>query len=359
MNKSLKITFVLPGNGRNPIGGFKVVYEYANHLSRRGHQITLVHPAWLHTEPMPLKRILGTARYLYRKSTRGYTPASWFYLDPSIQILWVPSLNSRYIPQGDVIFATAWQTAEAIAEYPSAKGRPFYLIQHFETWSGSAERVSATWKLPLTKIVIAKWLQEMLENSGETAFYAPNGLDFERFSMDTPPEQRSSHAALMLYHELDWKGSKDGLKALSLVREQVPDFKAALFGVYSPPSDLPAWIEYHHRPDQKFLRRLYNEAPIFVAPSWAEGWPLPPAEAMMCGAALVATDIGGHREYAVNEQTALLSPAKSPELLADNILRLIRDPSLRLRLANQGHSHVQQFTWQKATDRLASLLPGD
>lgn len=37
-----------------------------------------------------------------------------------------------------------------------------------------------------------------------------------------------------------------------------------------------------------------------MAPSFAEGWPLPPAETMMSGAALVATDIGVHREHCLD-----------------------------------------------------------
>jgi glycosyltransferase involved in cell wall biosynthesis len=80
---------------------------------------------------------------------------------------------------------------------------------------------------------------------------------------------------------------------------------------------------------------------------------------MLCGAALVATDIGGPREYAVHQQTALLSPAKSPEKLAENVLRLMRQPELRQQIARQGNARIRQFTWQRAVDSLEGLLvPG-
>jgi glycosyltransferase involved in cell wall biosynthesis len=356
MSKGLKITFALPGSGHNPVGGFKVVYEYANSLSRLGHHVTIVHPALLSAAPRSSEMIASTLRFAYRKGVRSYEPTGWFSIDPSVRLLWVPSLAPRHIPDGDVIVATAWQTAEWIAEYPRSKGRRFYLIQHLETWSGSEDRVCKTWKLPLVKIVIAKWLQEIAESLGEASLYIPNGLDFDKFSLYVPPEQRSPLKALMLYHHLDWKGSGDGLGALSLARKEVPDLTVALFGVSPPPSGLPPWIQYHRRPDQKFLHRLYNEASIFVAPSWAEGWPLPPAEAMMCGAALAATDIGGHREYARHEETALLSPAKSPTALAENIVRLVRNNGSRTKMAARGHAHMQQFTWKRATEKMEGLL---
>jgi glycosyltransferase involved in cell wall biosynthesis len=356
MAKTLRITFVLPGNGHNPIGGFKVVYEYANHLARRGHEVTIIHPALLDRAASGREVLRSTLRYVYWKSKNQYRPTQWFQIDPSVRLLWVPSLDEQHIPAGDAIIATAWQTAEALADYPCSKGKRFYLIQHLETWNGSEERVYATWKLPLAKIVIAKWLKEIADSLGENCVYIPNGLDFEGFSLDIPPEQRDPYKALMLCHTYDWKGSKDGLEALSLARRQIPNLSAVLFGVSAAPPNLPEWVEYHRCPDQKFLRQLYNEAAVFVAPSWTEGWPLPPAEAMMCGAALVATDIGGHREYAFDEKTALLSPAKMPLLLAENIMRIMRSNDLHSKLACQGHTYMQQFTWQRATDALEALL---
>lgn len=356
MARLLKITFALPGSGHNPVGGFKVVYEYASHLARRGHLVTIIHPALLNADAPVTRTLRSSLNYLFRKRRASYKPTNWFVIDPSVRMLWVPSLREQYIPDGDIVVATAWQTAEYVAAYPSSKGKRFYLIQHLETWSGSSERVYSTWKLPLLKIVIARWLEEIALSLGEKCVYIPNGLDFERFSVSTPSTQRNPHRALMLYHTFDWKGSNDGWRALSLAREKILDLTAVFYGVTPKPQKLPEWVEYKRRPSQSILRGLYNEASVFVAPSWTEGWPLPPAEAMMCATALVATDIGGHREYAINEETALLSPPRDIEQLAANIVRVMNDQSLRLKLANRGHKYIQQFTWKRATDMLESVF---
>jgi len=123
--KGLRITFLLPGPGHLPTGGGKVVYEYANHLSRRGHRVSLVHPALSDAET-PLRQVFKRgASYLQRYATGGFGPESWFPIEPSVRMLWVPTLADRFIPDGDAVLATAWATAEWVPEYPASKGEKF------------------------------------------------------------------------------------------------------------------------------------------------------------------------------------------------------------------------------------------
>jgi glycosyltransferase involved in cell wall biosynthesis len=243
-----------------------------------------------------------------------------------------------------------------VSQYSRSKGRGFYFIQHLETWNGPEERVYATWKAPLQKIVPSKWLAEIARGLGETAIYIPYGLDVDAFQITTPYEERRANQLMMLYHNAMWKGCDDGLEALSLVRERDPNIRVSLFGVPARPDTLPDWIEYHQSPSPRLLRELYNQAAIFVAPSRTEGWGLTGCEALLCGAALVATDIDGHREFAFDGQTALTSPARSPGALAENILRLIQDPELRIQLAKNGFQFVRQFTWERASTSFEAAL---
>ena len=352
----MEIVFVLPCSGKDPIGGLKVVYEYANHLSRRAHNVTVVHTAFqrvdTHTSEIPRRSLF----YLKLRATGKYTPESWFNIDPRVNLLWVWNLDSRNIPDADVVVATSWDTAEWVNRYPATKGKKFYLIQHFETWAGSEARVSATWKMPLNKIVIARWLEQIASSMDEKCVYIPNGLDFAQFGFDVDPAERTSDHLCMMYHLFDWKGSDDGLNALKKAKQTVPGLRVSMFGVPNAPKGLPDWIDYHCRPSQAKLRELYNHAAIFAAPSWSEGWGLPASEAMMCGAAVAATDIGGHREYAFHEQTALLSPPKDPDALAANIVRLMRDDQLRIKIARQGNEYIQRFTWDKAVEQFEAAL---
>jgi glycosyltransferase involved in cell wall biosynthesis len=352
----MKITFLLPGSSRVPVGGYKVVFEYANNLSQRGHQVSIVHPAILDLTGNFLDKTYHYARYALWGTTHAFGPDRWFTLRNEVKILWVPSLNQEHVPDADVVIATGWPTAEFAAEYPTSKGRKFYLLQHLENWWGPDNRVRATWKLPLHKIVIARWLRDLAIEMREQATYIPNGLDFEAFGCDMPVNFRTEPKALMLFHTWEWKGSSDGLKALEIARREIPNLEATLFGVPAAPAKLPPWITYERNPRQKRLRQLYNQTTVFLAPSWAEGWPLPPAEAMMCGAALVCTNIGGHQEYAIHEHNALLAPARDPEALGSALVRIIKDFSLRARLAETAVEEISQFTWTRATDRFEVTL---
>jgi glycosyltransferase involved in cell wall biosynthesis len=184
-----------------------------------------------------------------------------------------------------------------------------------------------------------------------------NGLDFERFKVTNALDSRDPNNILMSYHQhIQWKGSADGIAAFELARKQEPGIKLTLFGTAPTPDDLPFGVAYHQNPPQDRLRDLYNQASIFISPSWTEGFSLPPAEALQCGAALVLTCIPGRSAYAWHECTALLSPVKNPEAMAANILRLVRDPDLRLRLARDGHNKIQEFTWERAGSSLEMIL---
>jgi len=354
--KGLKITFLLPGEGHLPTGGGKVVYEYANHLSRRGHRVTLVHPALVAAQATPFQIIKGAISYLHRGPAREFRPKRWFPLEPSVRTTWVPTLSSRFIPDGDVVLATAWATAEWLVDYPDEKGEKFYLIQSWETWAGPEDRVRATWKAPLKKIVIARWLRDVARELGVECSYIPNGIDFEQFGLDNPIEHRNPKNLMMLYHTHPVKGSGDGLEALSLLKKELPDLRVILFGISPPDPAFPQWINYRQLPSQPQLRACYNEAAIFIAPAHMEGWPLPPAEAMTCGAALVATDIRGHCEYGIHGETALLSPPRNPKKLAENVLRLVRDAELRTNIARKGHEQIRKYSWGEAVDSFERLL---
>ena len=65
MNK--RVTFVLPGHGKNPIGGYKVAYEYANHLQARGHEVTVIHPTRLYETRGIYANLAKYCRYLDRR----------------------------------------------------------------------------------------------------------------------------------------------------------------------------------------------------------------------------------------------------------------------------------------------------
>jgi len=358
----MKITFVLPGYPWKPVGGYRVVYEYANHLVARGHDVTVVHPRQLpnwNPSATPntyfwLRRKAGQLRnFVFRPKV------TWQPINRRVRMLYVPDPTPRHIPDADAVFATWWATAELVMDYPSSKGKKFYLIQHYEIWGGPKERVDATWRMPFKKVVIAKWLYEKGLELGvpeDEMIHIPNGINHKIFRLEIPIEDRPPRV-VMMFSPAEWKGGRDGIEALELAKKEVPHLQAVLFGTSRRPNWLPSWIEYKRNPKMATLvSEIYNRSAIYLCPSWTEGWGLPSAEAMACGCAVVSTDTGGVRDYAVHEETALLSPPKDPGALARNLVRLLKDDDLRIQLARAGHEKIQEFTWERSTKLLEKFL---
>lgn len=360
----MKITFLLPTFAPRPSGGFRVVYEYANRLVGRGHEVTVVHPRRLPYEaPKPFRGVLPWLRARAGRIRRTlFTPQlTWFELDPRVRMLFVPDTDEGHIPDADAIFATWWATAEAVLEYGPSKGRKCYLLQGYEVWGGPSERVDATWRAPFDKVVIAWWLFEKGVELGippEAMTHIPNGLDFELYRRLRPIEGRPPRVA-MLASTVPEKGLDDGVRALELARSEFPALEAVLFGIEPRPRSLPGWIEYVEDPSPGVLvEGIYNGSAVYLCPSHLEGWHLPPAEAMACGCAVVSTDIGGVRDYAIQGETAFLSPLGEPEALSAALLRALHDDEERVRIARAGHENIRRFTWDRATDRMESFLTG-
>jgi glycosyltransferase involved in cell wall biosynthesis len=355
----MRVSFLLPDYPWKPVGGYRVVYDYANGLTARGHLVSVVHPRRLVVDaeaPMSLRRRAGLALATFRPPRVG-----WHRIDPRVDMRYVRSLDARSVPDGDVVVATAWQTAECMAGLPARKGAHVYLIQHHEVWSGDEARVNTTWRLPCQKIVIARWLHELGRQMGipeDEMLHIPNGIDHSLYRVTTPIEDRPPLVAMM-YSPLGWKRAADGIRALEMAKERHPALSAVLFGAAPRPADLPAWIDYRQGlSNEEVVSQVYNRAAIYLCSSPTEGWHLPPAEAMACGCALVSTDIGGVRDYAIPGRTALLAPTGDVEGLARHIVRLCEDPKERHALARDGLANIRTFTWPRSTDAFEAVLQG-
>lgn len=359
----MEVTFILNRPGDKPIGGFKVVYEYANGLARRGHSVTIVHaPPHIQGDCS----LAGSAARFFKYSVRAlgiikvFSPEGWFLLDPSVQVLWVPSLHSKWIPRGDAVVATSWHTAEWLAAYPNEKGKKIYLVQDFEYYmtSGSSIklRMEATYKSMFANISISPAVTRMVESCGGTVeSYIPNGMDFSMYNLETPIESGARKSIGFPCRQEVFKRTEDAIEALKIVRAKGGDSATIWSFGGEKPKYMPDWVEYYERPSDSLLRSLYNSSQIFVVPSLYEGWGLPGSEAMACGAALVSTDNGGVRAYAEHLKTALICTPLDTACIAGKILLLLENRQLRLCIAFEGNRHIQQFTWEKAVVELENV----
>lgn len=353
---SQKIVFLLPNCASKPVGGVKMVLEYANRFAKDGCEVSLIYAAYSKWCKFGL---LHTVFYLYQfckaKFTKNYLP-KWFDVDPSIKQNLIWSLDRYDYPKDAKIVATAVDTAYYLNQYNIDVDNKYYFIQDYENWFVDDDFVKETFHYPMRKIVISKWLRKIIINSGEDADLVPNGFDTVFFQLQTPIKDRSPFELIALYHMDKRKGLDVAFKAFEIVKEKFPQLHVTLFGTPSQPEKLPDWYSYYQRPDEDTFNRIYNHASIFVGSSYTEGWGLTVGEAMLCGCAVACTDNNGYLEMAKDGETALVSPVGDANALADNMTRLLADNQLRIAIAQQGNRMIQEFDIEIAYRQIKRIL---
>lgn len=346
-----KINIVLPLLPKKPIGGFKVLFEYANQMIEDSCDVTIYYPKKLKPENIKkgvFYKILFTFFHILK--TKNNYGVTWFNLNERVKEEFIYTLEEKYIREADVIIATSWETSAWIGNYSINKGKKLYLIQGFETWSGSKEEIFKTWKMPFQKIAIAQWLKNLVTNIGEECSIIRNGLDYDTFGIDVDIKERNPSKISMLYHKSEIKGSKIGIEALKIVKKSIPNLEVDFFSTSKRSRKIPPFINYYRKPGD--LRKLYNNSSIFISTSLSEGWGLPRAEAMQCGCATIITNIEGHNDYGINGEHYLMVAPKDSHELANAIIRLINDKELLYEISKSGNDIVKNFTWRSSYQQL-------
>lgn len=92
---------------------------------------------------------------------------------------------------------------------------------------------------------------------------------------------------------------------------------------------------------------LLAESSIFVLPTLNDNFPIAIIEAMFSGQAIVATDCGGIPEMIRHEATGLICQPGNSRELADALVMLITDQSLRERLGKEARSYAGRHLRQE------------
>ena len=106
-----------------------------------------------------------------------------------------------------------------------------------------------------------------------------------------------------------------------------------------------AGVRYLGSQEPRALASLMRGALALCAPSLAEGFGLPPLEAMALGIPVLASDIPAHRE--VLGDAAVLLPPNDLDAWSSSMLRVVGDPGFFQLLGQLGATRAAEFTWAR------------
>lgn len=112
---------------------------------------------------------------------------------------------------------------------------------------------------------------------------------------------------------------------------------------------LPGYVH-----DERKLKYAYENADVFVFPSFYESFGLPPLEAMACGTPVVVSDgtalpeISGEAAHQVNPRDV--------EQIAEGLRRIVSNHQYAHDLGKAGRERAVEFTWGSTIHRLEEIL---
>ncbi len=346
-------------------GGVKVVFNHAAYLTEKGHCASVASP-----DPYPL--------WFSKKVLFNRVDLKLFYT--------IPCFNNI-----DFVIATCPLHLPYVYDYLHELESPklVHFVQGYEADCVEAEpfadMITYAYSLDIPKITVSERLCERLsliypngnfmtcgQGLENDIFYPSNrylpntndgsdntlGLNFD-FTADTGI---FNTVILIGAFDISVKRVEDGLfafkralekkKNLKLIRISAVDTKAAEEALIGKIDEYHVGITPYNV--AQILRRTNG---VLVSPSSeAEGFGLPPLEAMACGVPTVLTDIPSYRSFASPADYALFVPVGDVGKMADAIVEISDNMGLRYQLIKRGLEVSANYSYENVVKRLEKTL---
>jgi glycosyltransferase involved in cell wall biosynthesis len=329
----VRIAYVLEDLGL--AGGVRVVVEHAEALAARGHEVVLVtrgDPGWIRTR---------------------------------VPVLVVQEFRRETLPESDVHLVTYYTTVAPTVHAARAR-RVVHFCQGYEAphphLAAELPRIHEAYSFPIPKVVVSPHLVDVLSplypgpylvvpQAIRASDFAP--ADPSRTSPRKPPTigvvgpfeavMKGIPAALEAVARLRAAGRNVRLhraSQLPLSAEERAICPPDSYGLGLPAGEMPAW---------------YAALDLLIHPSFpAEGFPLPPLEAMASGVPVVLTDIPSFAP--VPDEVVSRVPPGDAAAMERAAARLLDDPALWAERRTKGLALAEGYSVARAVDVLEGIL---
>ena len=382
-------------------GGVKMMVRLASNLSEK-HNVTILYPLVKHFTTYHILRetndhakiqyikneLLATgfneswakfysskllSKYKKNKEVdivgiiKNYNKRKYFFsadLDSRVKLKSYPMLISEsMLREFDlIIYQSVWQYHElknvtpkdvkrihwSLADYLFCNGINFPLNNILEAYT-SNDIIIAPSKITASKLQNYGFSVNSIIHGGIDPLFSPNS-----------ELSKGDVKNILGYFLPAWwvKGAASILQCFKRLKVNYPKIKLTLFGHQQ--SDIGLYNEvcdiFFTDLSSIEVRDLYRNNDIFVYPSYCDGFPSTPLEAMASGCAVVSTKVGAVPEYATHGINALLCEPMDDESLYKNTVHLIEDNQARNKLIGNGIDSAKSWTWAKTANQFNELF---
>lgn len=244
--------------------------------------------------------------------------------------------------------APAWLVArmrmkKVLINYHSGEARDH--LRHWRTARGVLRRVDGL-------VVPSNYLVDVFEEFGLKAKVVHNSVDFQQFRFRPRQPVRPwliCTRGFEPYYSVDLV-----VRAFARVKKEFPSARLLLVGKGSQEEKIRQCVRHEALTEVEFtgaippaqIHHFYEQADIFINASWLDNMPITILEAFASGTPVVSTAPDGIRYLVEHERTGLLCEPGDWQALSKNIIRLLRDPVLALRLAENALEESKRYRWE-------------
>lgn len=228
-----------------------------------------------------------------------------------------------------------------------------------------------------TVIVPSGYLVDVFRQFGIEAKAIPNIINLEEFTYRRRARFGPNFICTRGFHP--YYQIEDVLKAFAEIQREFPSAQLTLAGAGETEAEMRrlaqdlrlASVEFVGSVPRERIGEYYERADIFINASILDNMPVSILEAFASGTPVITTASGGIRYVVEHERTGLLCPPGDWKALAENAVRVLREPELAHRIAVNAYEELKRYSWESvrpqwlkvyrsmSPNSSASALPAD
>jgi phosphatidylinositol alpha-1,6-mannosyltransferase len=331
--------------------------------------------------------VVASQDYCSAEEVAAFNRSQPFEIDRMNRIGWAPfeafyrlAMGLRHVRRfrPDLLLATGERAARLVWAISRITGIPWVAVGHGGEFGDPSKVAHAfvtwTYSPALAVICVSEYTRRFMERRGIRArnvLVIPNGADDQRFGVVPPHEfeavvrrlglSASSRFLLTVGNVCDRKGQELVIRAMPQVLKRFPETHYLMVGLPTIEDRLKAvardlqvldHVHFLGRLDGETVLHLMNAADVFAMTSRHtpegdfEGFGIAVVEAALCATPSVVTGGSGLSEAIADGETGFVVPEGDVGALAETLMRLLGDESLRRRMGDAARQRaLREQTW--------------